>query len=82
MASEKGKLTTCDRCGAQVFAKHIGKGEADGGYTTWDKYEELPEGWEHLTVGRVYRDLCPACSYEWLDKAERFMKKPPQIMEG
>lgn len=59
MSDKRGKLTTCNRCGQTVFREYIGQGETDGGYTTWDKYEPLPESWLHTTeVG----DLCPTCA--------------------
>lgn len=59
MSETKGKLTTCDRCGKEIFRKYIGKGETDGGYTTWDKFEDLPEEWMyHTQIGY----LCPHCA--------------------
>lgn len=59
MSETKGKLTTCDRCGEEIFLKYIGKGETDGGYTTWDRFEDLPEEWMFNTqIGY----LCPHCA--------------------
>lgn len=59
MSETKGKLTTCDRCGKEIFRKYISKGETDGGYTTWDKFEDLPEEWMyHSQIGY----LCPHCA--------------------
>lgn len=59
MSETKGKLIVCERCGFELFRKFIGKGEADGGYTTWDKYEETPEDWLYTTqIG----NLCPYCA--------------------
>lgn len=59
MSSKKGMLTTCDRCGAETFREYIGQGDADGGYTKWDKFQRLPDDWLYETqVGA----LCPRCA--------------------
>ena len=72
MAEIKGKITICDRCGEQVFSKCIGEGETDGGFTRWNKFEPLPEGWEyHLMVGL----LCPKCNAEYKSLVEKFNQK-------
>ena len=68
MAYENGRLYKCDRCGAQAFVKTIGDGEADGGFTRWNKFEPLV-GWNStLEVGL----LCPACDAKWKHLVERF----------
>ena len=71
MSRVNGQLVTCNRCGTQTFIKHIGDGEMDGGFTRWNKFENLPNGW-----GKHYaKDLCPDCFREW-DKLEtEFMNK-------
>lgn len=70
MSEVNGKLQSCDRCGETVFLKVIGEGEADGGFTRWNKFEEAPEGWERrFEVGL----LCPKCSEEYKKLLERFM---------
>lgn len=62
MSDKKGLLQSCDRCGATCFREYVGKGSADGGFTTWDQFEPAPEGWDfHGEVGR----LCPACNAEY-----------------
>ena len=59
MAQVKGRLSICDRCGKTIFSKVTGEGETDGGYTRWNKFEELPEGWKnYYEVGL----LCPDCN--------------------
>lgn len=59
MSAKKGMLTTCDRCGQTIFREYIGQGDADGGYTKWDKFERLPSDWLYETqVGA----LCPRCA--------------------
>jgi hypothetical protein len=78
MAGVNGQLTICDRCGAQHFRKCIGEGEADGGYTRWNKFEDLPKGWGFVDVprkgirasGRLRSDevsikVCPDCHALW-----------------
>lgn len=72
MAVMNGRITICDRCGEQVFSKSIGKGEMDGGYTRWNEFEPLPDGWKkHLDVGQ----LCPKCNEEYARLIEQFMNK-------
>lgn len=71
MSEQKGLLKTCNRCRATVFLNYIGKGYADGGYTTWDKFESAPEGWECF---RGIGTLCPKCSRKYVQIVEKFMK--------
>lgn len=77
MAREKGLLVHCDRCGETVFLKITGNGEADGGWTRWDKFEPYPEGWsDHWITGKAGTStLCPACSAEYEGIAAEFMRK-------
>jgi hypothetical protein len=69
MAEVNGQLVTCDRCGATVFRRCVGAGEADGGFTRWDKFEPLPPGWELVAVpngeGTAHLRVCPSCSALW-----------------
>lgn len=58
MSEAKGKLVTCDRCGKTTFRKYIGQGDADGGYTKWDKFEPLPETWLWTTEVGILCDEC------------------------
>ena len=61
MSQAKGKLITCDICGAPVFLKTTGEGEADGGYTRWNEFEAFPEGWasSKIQINNRYIDSCP-----------------------
>lgn len=59
MSGIKGKLISCDRCGHEHFLKYTGEGESDGGYTRWDKFEDLPEDW--LWESEIGY-LCPHCA--------------------
>lgn len=56
---QKGKLITCGRDNNFVFLKYIGKGDADGGFTTWDKFEKLPDEWLY---DNRFGYLCPDCA--------------------
>lgn len=72
MAEKVGKMLTCDRCGKTVFLECVGKGETDGGYTRWNKFEAAPAGWEVCTeVGT----LCPECNSLYKDLIKSFMTK-------
>ena len=72
MAQINGRLTICDRCEEKVFSKCTGEGELDGGYTRWNKFEDLPEGWGwHSETGR----LCPKCNDEYNSLIEKFKSR-------
>lgn len=58
--SKYGILETCIRCGETIFREKIGTGEADGGYTTWDKFEPMPSNWYYSSELRG--NLCSCCA--------------------
>ena len=66
MAELKGKLLTCDRCGEQIFLKHIKSDALDGGFTNREIYDDTPSGWYSRNVGKdfvcKYALLCPECN--------------------
>lgn len=72
MSSAKGKLRTCDRCGASVFLKYTGSKEYDGGWTVYDYFESAPEG---LTWVADIGDLCPECHTEYEKIKNNFLKE-------
>lgn len=70
MSEEKGKLVTCNRCGTTHFRKYISTERLDGGYSTSEKYEELPEGWLfEIQIGH----LCPVCAGDFRSFITSFM---------
>ena len=72
MPEVNGKLVTCERCINTVFLKCTGEGEADGGYTRWNKFEPYPAGWRYCPdIGR----LCPNCSAEYKVLLSNFISK-------
>lgn len=78
MARANGQLITCDRCDKQHFLKYIGKGVTDGGYTTWDKFEETPKGWKnHSIVGL----LCPECNDALNRLLNAFLRTPEEVVK-
>lgn len=94
MAETTGKIVTCDRCGAEIFLKCTGEGEADGGYTRWNKFEAMPEGWDLVAVPKsvgwtghgnaynMYLQVCPDCHKLWHDVViEHFLKGTPYYKE-
>ena len=82
MASQKGIVTTCDRCGASTFQALLGKNYYDGGYTVTDKFEPFPEGWERAVVRGKYGYLCPECSQAWLEIGTAFLDRVPITIQG
>jgi hypothetical protein len=84
MAEINGRLCICDRCGAQVFRKTTGDGEADGGWTRWNNFEAYPPGWDIVSIpyepktGTRTSDsvrVCPTCNKFWRDLlVEKFIK--------
>ena len=78
MATVNGKITTCDRCGALVFSACTGEVELDGGFTRWNTFEPLPEGWEnHFEVGM----LCPKCNDEYKSLITTFKRNAREVEE-
>lgn len=65
MAEKKGLLIICDRCGNTGFCECNGEGEADGGYTRWNKFEPPPEGWGISRDCEKYHRLCHHCYAEY-----------------
>ena len=78
MARTNGQLITCDRCDKQHFLKYIGKGVTDGGYTTWDKFEETPKGWKSLSIVGL---LCPECNDAFNRLLNAFLHTPEEVVE-
>ena len=69
MGAVNGQLCTCDRCGAEVFRKHIGEEVMDGGHTKWNKFEPMPDGWgTQIHMGL----LCPDCNKEYMNMINAF----------
>lgn len=77
MGTQKGMITTCERCPASVFSPLIGKEYFDGGYSSADKFEPLPDGWARTQVKGVYTYLCPACADLWYRLGQAFMERKP-----
>lgn len=75
MSEKKGLLVICDRCGAQEFRETIGDGEADGGYTRWNKFEEGTPGWDTVKDYDVHLRLCPVCMAAYKNVVSRFMER-------
>lgn len=68
----EGKLILCDHpeCDEKAFCKRIGEGEADGGFTRWNKYEKDPDGWGW----REGKRLCPKHFKELNDLIDGFYR--------
>jgi predicted nucleic acid-binding Zn ribbon protein len=83
MSQVNGQLTTCERCGAQIFRKCTGEGETDGGFTRWNKFEPYPEGWDLVSVPKGMAPhncvrVCPDCNAQWAKAInEGFLKGTP-----
>lgn len=72
MSIRNGRLVTCDRCGHKVFLSCTGEGETDGGYTRWNTFEPIPDGWAcHTETG----NLCPKCDETFSDLVKEFMEE-------
>lgn len=62
MAKVNGRIYSCDRCGDKIFVKAISEKEMDGGFTRYNTFEDMPDGWGYDC--RVGMDLCPECKKE------------------
>lgn len=71
MSGVNGKMLTCDRCGSWIFLKCTGEGQADGGYTRWNTFEQV-EGWDYL---RGVGTMCPKCWEEYNMLLEDFKNR-------
>lgn len=71
MSRENGQLRTCDKCGKTIFLKSTGEGEADGGFTRWNKFEDAV-GWNWR---EGYKDLCPDCIKKYDELYNEFRDK-------
>lgn len=92
MAKINGQFVICDRCGTQTFRKSIGEGEADGGYTRWNDFEPLPDGWDLVAIpkgkvflhGNAHNDylfVCPKCHALWDTLInENFLRDTPYYL--
>ena len=89
MSQVNGQLSTCERCGAQIFRKCTGEGETDGGYTRWNNFEPYPEGWGLVSVPKSaglshnFMRVCPDCNAAW-NRAlnEGFLRGTPYYYIG
>jgi hypothetical protein len=77
MAEKKGLLIICDRCGDTGFCECIGEGEADGGFTRWNKFEQPPEGWVFAMDCEKFNRLCPDCYKEYSNMIRKFEESQP-----
>lgn len=66
---QNGRITRCDRCGAETFSKLLKVRELDGGFTHSNTFEQLPAGWEY---NGVVGDLCPRCNEEFQAAIDKF----------
>ena len=71
-SGQKGEMIICCRDDNFVFLKYLGKGDMDGGYTTWDRFEDLPKEW--LYDSR-FGYLCPECAKEFKIFVNKFCRK-------
>lgn len=73
MSRVKGELVSCCRCPTTIFLKYLGKEALDGGFSSYEKYEELPDEWMYESV---FGYLCPACAREFQTFCRDFFPKP------
>ena len=78
MSKVCGRLVTCDRCGESIFRKCTEEKELDGGFTRWNTFEPLPNGWG-MHNGK---DLCPECFAMWKTIENEFMNAERDFMKG
>lgn len=80
---EKGILLTCDRCGKNIFLKHLCTESSDGGYTNQDKYEDRPEGWctvdKSMSSAIKSNHLCPDCGKKLKNLLDQFWNAVPEV---
>ena len=67
-----GKIVICDRCGREVRRKLLERTELDGGFTSTNRFVEMPGTWEYRHETGW---LCPDCADEFHRHLDAFMKK-------
>lgn len=78
MSKVNGRMTTCDRCGCEVFSKCIDEEVTRAGYTIREHFEPLPTGWAwHPETGQ----LCPNCEGEYQMIIYHFNMHPPEVKQ-
>lgn len=71
MSIVNGRKIICDRCGAEMFCKCTGEGETDGGFTRWNEFETMPDGWGfQVGIGL----LCCDCNKQYDCMMDEFMR--------
>ncbi len=72
MAEKNGRLYICDKCGETEFCECTGENERDGGYTRWNTFEPLSEGWSvTMDCEKIHR-LCPKCNKKYRELISAF----------
>ena len=64
-----GKMVKCSRCELNLFLQYKGKGELDGGYTTFNNFEDVPKDWLY---GTEFGYLCPKCAHKFKQIVTKF----------
>ena len=72
MAEQVGKMVMCDRCGEQVFLKHVRTESLDGGYAKVDHFEPKPAGWGWQPQTGT---LCKDCQRQYDELLSAFLAK-------
>ena len=80
MSRVNGQLVTCGRCGTTCFVRTTGDEEKDGGFTRWNKFEPMPEGWATEVIGGRCLDLCPKCNEKWRGIMATFLQREQQFI--
>lgn len=71
MSEVVGKMIICDRCGDTTFVKYLDTKALDGGFTRFDKFEKVSDGWHFSTeLGKM---LCPECNSLWQSIKNQFI---------
>ena len=74
MSEVTGKLIGCARCDSMIFLKLLEKVDMDGGYSHYDKYQNLPKSWIYDSH---FGYLCPDCAGFFADKMNEFFMGRP-----
>ena len=73
MSFVNGRKYMCDRCQEETFCKCVGEGASDGGFTRWNKFEPLPEGWESRVDTGLLCSTCNGIYKSMLDNFKRII---------
>jgi predicted RNA-binding Zn-ribbon protein involved in translation (DUF1610 family) len=78
----EAEVVKCDNCGNTITRKKTGVKEFDGGYTSVNIYEDIPNGWVYERIYDQLFDLCPNCAEAFKSIKGKYMTNIAEWLPG